>query len=84
MSILLRATELLTYLNDTLIQRSSFLAQRLSQRVCFNPEKTVSESNALALVLCGQIFLHVPNATYSLKDYVELKNIDLQVQRSNI
>lgn len=56
MSILLRATELLTYLNDTLIQRSSFLAQGLSQRVYFNPEKTISELNALALVLCSQDF----------------------------
>lgn len=54
--LLLRAADLLTYLNDTLIQRSSLLAERLSQRVYYNPEKTISKSNVLALVLCSQIF----------------------------
>lgn len=68
---------LLTYLNDTLIQRSSFLAQGLSQRVSIILRRLYLN---LMLLLCVVRLFHVASASYTLKYHVELTNIILQVQ----
>jgi len=81
--LLLRATDLLTYLNDTLIQGSSFLAQGLSQRVSIIL-RSLYLNLMLLLWFCVVRFLLVPSASYTLKDHEELKNVILQVQRSNV
>lgn len=70
--------------NDTLIPGSSFLAQRLSQRVSVILGGLYLRSSALAPGLCSQVFVHLPSAPYPSEDYVEVNNTILPVQRSNM